>query len=101
MNWVWPTAGQWQVLIFVVALFATSRTYFDIKAYSIGEASFVAPFQYLRILFVGVAAYLIFSEVPTFNVLLGALVIISSTLYIAQREFRLKRKLDRQAEPYG
>ncbi len=101
MNWTWPTTTQWQVLIFVVALFATSRTYFDIKAYSIGEASFVAPFQYLRILFVGIAGYLVFAEVPTFNVLLGALVIISSTLYIAQREYRLKRKLGRQAEPYG
>jgi len=101
MNWVWPTAGQWQILIFVVALFATSRTYFDIKAYSTGEASFVAPFQYLRILFVGVAGYLVFKEEPTFNVLLGALVIISSTLYIAQREYRLKRKLDRQSESYG
>ncbi len=100
-NWTWPTAGQWQILIFVVALFATSRTYFDIKAYSAGEASFVAPFQYLRILFVGVAGFLVFSEVPTFNVLLGALVIISSTLYIAQREYRLKRKVSRQAEPYG
>ena len=97
VNWTWPTAGQWQILVFVVALFATSRTFFDIKAYSIGEASFVAPFQYLRILFVGVAGYMIFIEVPTFNVLLGALVIITSTLYIAQREYRINRKLKKES----
>ena len=100
-NWTTPTFSQWQILIFIVSLFATSRTYFDIKAYSIGEASFVAPFQYLRILFIGIAAYLVFGEIIEVNVLIGALVIISSTFYIAQREFRLKRKPGRTAEPYG
>lgn len=100
-KWTSPTVIQWQILVFIVALFATSRTYFDIKAYSIGEASFVAPFQYLRILFIGIAAYIVFQEVFEVNVLIGALVIISSTFYIAQREYRLKRKISRTAEPYG
>ena len=100
-NWTTPTFSQWQILVLVVSLFATSRTYFDIKAYSIGEASFVAPFQYLRILFVGVSAYLIFGEVLELNVIIGALVIILSTFYIAQREFRIKRKISRMAQPYG
>ncbi len=100
-NWTAPTAMQWQILVLVVSLFATSRTYFDIKAYSIGEASFIAPFQYLRIIFVGVAAYIVFEEVFEVNVLIGALVIISSTFYIAQREYSLKRRLSRTAEPYG
>ena len=98
-NWITPNFGQWQILVLVVSLFATSRTYFDIKAYSIGEASFVAPFQYLRILFIGIAAYLVFQEVIEKNVLAGALVIISSTFYIAQREYRLKKKIDRITQP--
>lgn len=101
MNWTWPSFGQWQILFLVVALFATMRTWFDIKAYSIGEASFVAPFQYLRILFIGVAAYWFFAELPQANVYAGAGIIISSTLYIAQREYRLKRKPGRIQEPYG
>ena len=100
-NWTTPTFSQWQILVLIVSLFATSRTYFDIKAYSIGEASFVAPFQYLRILFIGIAAYIVFQEVLEVNVLIGALVIISSTFYIAQREYRIKRKISRTAEPYG
>ena len=100
-NWTAPSYSQWQVLVFVVSLFATSRTYFDIKAYSIGEVSFVAPFQYLRILFVGIAAYLVFQEVIELNVLIGALVIISSTFYIAQREYRLKRKNSKIANQLG
>ena len=100
-NWTTPSFSQWQILVFVISLFATSRTYFDIKAYSLGEASFVAPFQYLRILFVGIAAYLVFREVIEINVLIGALVIISSTFYIAQREYRLKRKLSRNAQSHS
>lgn len=100
-SWTAPNLHQWMILVLVVSLFATLRTYFDIKAYSIGQASFVAPFQYLRILFVGVSAYMIFGEVPEMNVMMGALVIIFSTFYIAQREFRIQRRMRRIAEPYG
>ena len=90
--WQTPDINQWSILLGVVTVFAVLRTYFDIKGYSIGEASFVSPFAYLRILFIGLGAYLVFSEVPEVNVLIGAIVIIMSTLYIAQREYRLRKK---------
>lgn len=89
---------HWQTLepekfgfIVLIAIFATLRTYSDIKAYSTGDVSFVAPFQYLRILFVSIIAYLLFNEVLALHEWVGAMIIISSTLYIAQRELRLNR----------
>ena len=81
------------LIIIVISIFATMRTYCDIRGYSTGDVSFVAPFQYLRILFIGVVAYFIFKEVLLPNEWLGMVVIISSTLYIAQREYRLGRRL--------
>lgn len=83
--WVWPTGTEW-LLLLVIAVFAQARTYFDIKGYAAGEASFVAPFQYMRILLITVTAYLFFDEVPDTATISGALVIIVATLYIAQRE---------------
>ena len=90
----WRAPGLLNVLIImVIAVFATFRTYSDIRGYSTGEVSFVALFQYLRILFVGITAYYLFGEVLANHEWAGMLVIISSTLYIAQREYRLNRKL--------
>jgi len=87
--WVWPTPWEWMILV-VVSIFATCRTYFDIKGFTAGDASFVAPFQYFRIILITASAYLIFSELPDTYTIAGASVIIAATLYIAQREARKK-----------
>ncbi len=88
-----PPGGINAIVIMIIAVFATFRTYSDIRGYSTGDVSFVAPFQYLRILFIGAVAYYYFAEVIQLHEWMGMLVIISSTLYIAQREFRLNRRL--------
>ena len=85
--WSWPNLIE-LVLLIGVALFATLRSYCDIKGYASGEASFVAPFFYARIIFIGLAGYLLFAELPGQHALLGATVIIVSTFYIARREIR-------------
>ncbi len=88
-----PAALVWQspnldetMLLAVVGVFAAGRVYFDIRGYAAGEAGFVAPFGYFRIILVAAAGYLIFAEVPSANALIGAAMIIVSTLFIAQRE---------------
>ncbi len=93
---VWVTPS-WDTLIFLalVSVFATARMYFDIKGYAAGEVSFVAPFGYFRLLLMGLAGYLLFAEIPEASAMLGAVVIIGSSLYIAQREARLQRRLSR------
>ncbi len=92
--WVWtpPTMTEW-LLIGLVGFFGMARSYFDIKGFAIGEASFVAPFQYVRLIFIGVAGYVLFDEAITLNTLIGAAVIFSSTFYIARRD-AIRRKTD-------
>jgi hypothetical protein len=51
----------------------------------------LVPFGYFRIIVVGAAGYLVFAEVPTANALVGAAMIIVSTLTIAEREARRGR----------
>lgn len=93
-----PAALVWRapdldeiLLLAVVGVFATGRVYFDIRSYAAGEASFVAPFGYLRIILVGAGGFLAFSELPTMNAIVGAALIVLSTFYIAEREARRGR----------
>jgi drug/metabolite transporter (DMT)-like permease len=89
--WIWPDLPQMAMLLAVV-LCGTLRSYADIKGYAAGEASVVAPFTYLRVLFAAIGGFLLFAEVPDNWTYAGAAVIIGSTLYIAQREARFGRK---------
>ena len=69
-------------LIFMVltGLLATSAQYFYIKAFRLSQASFLAPIQYFHIIPVLLIGYLIFSEIPNYQTLLGALIIILSLI---------------------
>ena len=60
-----------------------------------GEASAVAPFDYLRLLFAGMVGIPLFSEYPDLWTVGGAVVVVASTIYIAQREARLRRAGER------
>ena len=69
-------------LIFMTStgLLATSAQYFYIKAYRLSQASFLAPIQYFHMIPILLIGYLIFSEIPSFQTLIGALIIIISLI---------------------
>ncbi len=91
VTWVWPTPAEWFYLTIIGVTGALSQ-YWWILAFKAGEASVVAPFDYLRLLFAGMIGFLAFGELPDLWTLLGAVLIIGSTVYIAQREARLGRQ---------
>ena len=84
--WHVPTAPIIWIWIAVLVLTSSLRMYSDIQAYAKGEAGFVAPFAYLRLLFVALAGWLIFNQIPDEYSLLGGAVIAAATLFIAYRE---------------
>src|SRR3546814_18318027 len=57
-----------------------------IRAYRSGEASFVAPFDYLQLILAGLIGFAVFGEVPGPATLLGAVVIVGAAVYTARRE---------------
>lgn len=86
--WTLPAdLGAW-TWIAVLVLSSSARMYADIQAYAKGESAFVAPFAYLRLLFVAIAGYLLFDQLPDEYDLIGGVVIMAATLYIAHRERR-------------
>lgn len=97
-EWV-PLGGAEWALMLAVAGFGTLRNVSDTKGYAIGEASVMAPFQYTRIIIVAIAGYLLFDEQPDMATWIGAIVIMGSSLYIAQREAKLNRGIGGPPKP--
>jgi len=86
--WKDPSAWGW-VMATTMGLLATIGQAFVIKAYTEGEATAVSPFDYLRLPLSVAAGVWIFAEAPSWWTLVGALIIVVSTLYIARREAKL------------
>jgi drug/metabolite transporter (DMT)-like permease len=56
---------------------------FIAHAYKLAPASTVAPFHYSQIITGGLIGYLVWHDVPTLHLLIGATIIVASGLYIA------------------
>ena len=63
-----------------------------IRTYRIGEASAPARFEYFRLPFAMLYGFPPFAERPDLYTLLGAPIIVASTLLIARREQLLNRQ---------
>lgn len=98
--WAPPTREQW-LLLAAVGILGVASQAMIIRAYRSGEASFVAPFDYLKLILAGLIGFLVFGEVPGPWTLLGAAVIVAAALYIARRARpeRQSRRPDRAAPP--
>lgn len=88
--WQAPSPPQWALLVGVGVVGVAAQSMI-VSAYRTGEASFVAPFDYTRLIGAGILGFLFFGEVPDLYTLLGAAVIVGSSLYIARREAQLGR----------
>ena len=90
-SFVWLTPSMEDVLIMLGAsMVGAGGNFCMIRALKVGEATAVSPFDYMRLIFSGIFAYFLFAEIPTLSVVLGALIIISSALYILHREAKVK-----------
>ncbi len=57
-----------------------------LKALKLVQASSIAPFRYLELLFSIIMGYIVFNELPSYHVYIGALIIIPCSFYIALKE---------------
>lgn len=87
-----PEDPRGYLALVAIVVMGGMRGYADIEAYRHGEASVLAPITYLRLVLIGVAAYFLYQEVPDTYTIVGGMIVISATLYIALREARLKKR---------
>jgi len=87
--WSQPNLTQW-ILMILIGLLATTAQFFYIKAFRNAEASFLAPMMYFHIIPVTIIGFLIFSEVPSKNTLIGASFILFALIVLTVLETRKK-----------
>jgi drug/metabolite transporter (DMT)-like permease len=89
MEWRWPT---WPDLALLAAMgvggLVAQMCY--IKGMSIGDAVAMAPIDYSRLLFALAVGFILFQDIPNPLAMLGAAIVVASTLFITFREARLK-----------
>ena len=88
--WEMPTGLDWPI-IGLLGLFASVGGYFISQAYRLGEASLIAPFEYLALPLSILWGYLIFQEFPTPIAIFGIGLILASGLYTVWREHQLAK----------
>lgn len=84
-NWAVPTLLDGLIMCGLGLVWA-GWTYFMARAYSLAPASVIAPFEYLALPINIMWGLLIWQEIPTWTTLAGALLTLSSGLYVLYRE---------------
>lgn len=94
LTWVAPTPSEWLVLV-SVGLTGTMGQWMLTVAYQRGEATALAPLDFVRLLLTTLAGFVFFSETPDLPIVLGATIIIGATIYT----FRANARRHKAAAP--
>ncbi len=90
----WQTPNLFQLLLIAgLGLSAYAGQTFMVQAYRYGDATVVTPFEYVRLIFMALAGFIVFAEIPDYWTITGAVIISASTLFIALREAGKKHRL--------
>ena len=83
--WTPPSGQDWPILG-AVGVFGALSQYAAVRAYAIGEASAIAPVDYLKLVFAILGGVIVFQEFPDAWTIVGAALIVIATAYAAYRE---------------
>lgn len=90
-RWTVPGLGAAPALIGLGALGMAAYILLS-RAYQVGDASAIAPFEYVYLPIAAVLGFFAWGEVPTWNTLAGMAFIIASGIYIGRREMADARR---------
>ena len=83
--WTWPTAMQW-VWLFGGAVMGNVGHYCITRAFKAADASASQSVKFLELIWMTALGYAIFADIPTLSTIIGGLVIVASTTWVARRE---------------
>ena len=89
-GWIMPTLNHF-ILLSLIGIFGGAANLWLSQSYKFSEVSLVTPLKYLALVFAIIFGYLIWDEIPSFKTLIGALLVIVSTLIIFRREIYKKK----------
>lgn len=90
IDWRWPSLIDLGLLALMGILGLVTQAFY-IKGMSMGDAAAMAPIDYMRLIFSILIGLALFNEVPNLITMIGALIVIASTLFITLRELWVKK----------
>jgi drug/metabolite transporter (DMT)-like permease len=91
-NWLLPNLVDLFLLSMIGILGGLANLWLT-QSYKLSEVSLVTPLKYLALVFAIIFGYLIWDEIPTTKTLIGAILVIASSIIIFRREMVLKKNL--------
>ena len=91
-NWILPSFIDLFLLSMIGILGGLANLWLS-QSYKLSEVSLVTPLKYLALVFAIIFGYFIWDEIPTSKTLLGAGLVILSSLIIFRREMILKKRI--------
>lgn len=90
--WLWqqPDLLGW-LLLLLMGVLATVGQWAGIRALRLGEASVISNIQYTELVYAAILGYLLFLEIPDGYTVIGAAIIIVSSVYLLKREALAKK----------
>jgi S-adenosylmethionine uptake transporter len=89
---VWSTPTTYElVMLLLLGFNGNLMQYLIFKAFSATDLSALAPYRYVEFLFSAFFAFVFFAEIPGINALIGAIILVPSTLYLAYTENARRR----------
>ena len=89
-GWVMPSFNHFLILSLVGIFGGVSNLWLS-QSYKYSEVSLVTPLKYLTLVFAIIFGYFIWDEIPSIKTLIGAFLVIISTLIIFRREIYKKK----------
>lgn len=86
--WDTPTIKELAALS-TLGLLGNVMLFCILYAFKLSNISFLAPFRYLELPISAVSGYLLFNELPTWNIYASACLIIPSTFFILLHETKI------------
>ena len=91
-GWVMPSFNHFMILSLIGIFGGVSNLWLS-QSYKYSEVSLVTPLKYLTLVFAIIFGYFIWDEIPTIKTLIGAFLVITSTLIIFRREIYKKKNI--------
>ena len=91
-GWVMPNVQDLFLLCMIGFLGGFANLWLS-QSFKLSEVSLVSPLKYLALVFGIIFGYLIWGEIPTTKTILGALLVVASSLIILRREIYHKKEI--------
>ena len=91
-GWLMPNLKD-LILLSFIGIFGGVANLWLSQSYKFSEVSLVTPLKYLALVFAIIFGYFIWNEIPTIKTLVGATLVVASSIIIFRREILLKKQL--------